>query len=144
MEECARTYQKYRRCGNMNPGDDGLQGSSRRRANISWMVTREPAKKRSPHKTTNLRGWNANKFDAEIFQEAFNSEPITANSAHEETEEVMRRVALACDATMTRKRLKTNTRRCTGGIATLPEVAREPFTKEEKPREPGKSRTIET
>ncbi|XP_046671179.1 uncharacterized protein LOC124361184 [Homalodisca vitripennis] len=73
---------------------------------ISWTVTREPAKNRSPHKTTNLRGWNANKFDAELFQEAFNSEPIVANSAHEETEEVMRRVALACDATMTRKRPK--------------------------------------
>ena len=71
---------------------------------ISWTVTKEPVTKRPPHKTMNFRGWNANKFDAESFQEAFNSEPIDSNSAQEETEEVMLRVARACDATMSRKR----------------------------------------
>lgn len=71
---------------------------------ISWTVAGGPTKMRPPFKRVNFRGWNANKFDAELFQVAFNSERITTNSAQEEAEEVMRRVALACDATMMRKR----------------------------------------
>ena len=71
---------------------------------ISWSVSSERARKGPQLKRTTLRGWNANKFDAELFREALRSEPITASSAQEEAEEVMRRVAAACDASMTRKR----------------------------------------
>ena len=71
---------------------------------ISWSVLSTIAKKGPPFKRATFRGWNANNFDVELFQEAFNSEPIAANSAQEEVEETMRRVAFACDATMQRKR----------------------------------------
>ena len=47
---------------------------------------------------------NTNKFDAELFQEALDVSPTAANSAQEEADEIMRRVASACDATIARKR----------------------------------------
>ena len=71
---------------------------------ISWSVLSTKAKKGPPFKRATFRGLNANKFDVELFQEAFNSEPIAAKSAQEEVEEAMRRVAFGCDATMQRKR----------------------------------------
>ena len=71
---------------------------------ISWTVPSKTVQKGPSHKRTNIMGWNANKFDAELFQEAFNSKLIAVNSAREEVEEVMRRVAFACDATMQKKR----------------------------------------
>ena len=45
-----------------------------------------------------------NKFYAELFQEALDVSPTAANISQEETAEVMRRVASACDATMAWKR----------------------------------------
>ena len=72
---------------------------------ISWAVTSVKAKERSQYKRRYLRGWNVNKFDAELFQEALDVCPTAANSAQEEADEVMRSgVASACDATMARKR----------------------------------------
>ena len=70
---------------------------------ISWAVTSDKAKERPQYKRRYLRGWNANKFDVELFQEALDVSPTAANSAQEEADEVMRRVASACDATMARK-----------------------------------------
>ena len=90
------------RVGNDWTVHDMLNASDHRL--ISWSVLSTKAKKGPPFKRATFRGWNANKFDVELFQEAFNSEPIAANSAQEEVEEVMRRVAFACDATMQRKR----------------------------------------
>lgn len=71
---------------------------------LSFVVMSEQAMKRPLRKRMNFKGWNASKFDAELFQEAFNSEPIAGNNAQDEADEAMRRVAVACDATMTRKR----------------------------------------
>ena len=71
---------------------------------ISWAVTIDKAKERPQYKRRYIRGWNANKFDAELFQEALDVSPTAANSAQEEADEVMRRVASACDATMAWKR----------------------------------------
>ena len=71
---------------------------------ISWAVTSDQAKQRPPYKRRYLKGWNANKFNEELFPEALDVSPTAANSAQEEAEEVMRRVASACDVTMSRKR----------------------------------------
>ena len=67
---------------------------------ISYAVTSHKAKERPQYKRRYLRGWNANKFDTELFQEALDVSPTAANSAQEEADEVMRRVASACDAIM--------------------------------------------
>ena len=60
---------------------------------ISWAVTSDKAKDRPQYKRRYLRGWNENKFDAELFQEALDVSPTAANSTQEEADEVMRRVA---------------------------------------------------
>ena len=70
----------------------------------SWAVTSDKAKETPQYKRRYLRGWNANKFDTDLFQEALDDSSTAANSAQEEGDEVMRRVASACDATMARKR----------------------------------------
>ena len=75
---------------------------------ISWAVTSDKAKEKPQYKRRYLRGWNANKFDAELFQEALDVSPTAANSAQEEAYEVMRRVASACDVTMAGKRPNNN------------------------------------
>ena len=67
-------------------------------------MTSDKVKERPQYKRRYLRGWYANKFDAELFQEALDVSPTAANSAQEEADEVMCRVASACDATMARKR----------------------------------------
>ena len=71
---------------------------------ISWAVTSDKAKDRPQYKRRYLRGWNANKYVAALFQEALDVSPTAANSTQEEADEVMRRVASACDAGMARKR----------------------------------------
>ena len=71
---------------------------------ISWAVTSDKAKERPQYKRRYLRGWIANKFDGELFQETLDVSPTAANSAQEEADEVMRRVASACDAIMALKR----------------------------------------
>ena len=43
-------------------------------------------------------------INLELLQEALDVSPTAANSAQEEADRVMRRVASACDATMVRKR----------------------------------------
>ena len=67
-------------------------------------MTIDKAKERPQYKRRYLREWNANKFDAELFHEALDASLTATNSAQEEADEVMRRVASACDATMARKR----------------------------------------
>ena len=67
------------RVGNNWTVHDMLNASDHRL--ISWSVLSTKAKKGSPFKRATFRGWNANKFDVELFQEAFNSEPIAAKSA---------------------------------------------------------------
>ena len=71
---------------------------------IRWAVTSDQAKERPPYNRRYLSGWNANKFDAELLLKALDVSLTAANSAQEETEEVMRRVASVCDAIMARKR----------------------------------------
>ena len=71
---------------------------------IGWTVKSDQTRERPPYKRRHLRGWNANKFDAVLFQEALDVSPTAANSAQEEANEVMRRVASVYKATMARKR----------------------------------------
>ena len=80
------------RVGNDWTVHDMLNASDHRL--ISWSVLSTKAIKGPPFKRATFRGWNANKFDVELFQEAFNSEPIAANSAQEEVEEVMRSLCM--------------------------------------------------
>ena len=70
---------------------------------ISWEVAIGNSTKVPPHKKTNARGWKVSRFDPELFRTTLATEPINANNAIEEAEEVMKSVVDACDATMLRK-----------------------------------------
>lgn len=66
-----------------------------------WDESRD---KRGPKlKKTNSRGWKTRLFDLEFFLEELNGRRMVANTATRVAEEVMKRVAAACDLIMRRK-----------------------------------------
>ncbi|XP_015113967.1 uncharacterized protein LOC107039043 [Diachasma alloeum] len=55
-------------------------------------------------KKTNSAGWRVSTFDPGSYSAALDDRPISGSSATEKARSIMKRVAAACDATMTRKR----------------------------------------
>ena len=67
---------------------------------ISWKVATENSTKVQPHEKTKARVWKVSMFDPELFRTTLTTEPINDNNA---TEDVMKSVVDACDASMPRK-----------------------------------------
>lgn len=70
---------------------------------ISWEVTTIREKIRLTPKRTNSLGWKTSMFDFDLFRSTLDDRPTRAGDATRKAEEVMRRIAKACDATMPRK-----------------------------------------
>ena len=86
---------------------------------ISWAVTSGKAKERPQYERRYLRGWNANKFDVQLFQEALDVSPTAANSAQEEAE-----LPLPATPQWHGRGQTTTICPCTGGTITSPKAAR--------------------
>lgn len=71
---------------------------------ICWEVSTDCVRKVPPALKTNAVGWKTSVFNRELFRVVLQKGPINAEDATAEVEEVMKRVTIACDSTMPRKR----------------------------------------
>lgn len=71
---------------------------------ICCEVSTDCVRKVPPALKTNAVGWKTSVFNRELFRVVLQKGPINAEDATAEVEEVMKRVTIACDSTMPRKR----------------------------------------
>lgn len=70
---------------------------------ILWEISNDQSPRR-PCNQPNAIGWKITSFDASALMVALDSAPIASGCAEENTKDLMKRVAQACDASMPRKR----------------------------------------
>lgn len=70
---------------------------------ITWEVARQQRKRRTLGEPKIL-GWKANMFDTDVFRETLDAREMKNQGAARKAEELVKRIAQACDATMPRRR----------------------------------------
>lgn len=75
---------------------------------IMWLLARQHGSKRRPAGRPKNTGWKTSTFDEEVFRLAMENDEIKEESLEKKVEEVMRRVAKACDTTMPRRGSKNS------------------------------------